>query len=1190
MRPNLSKSVTGQTTQLYSGLTMSINRATLPSVPFFVPPNQTPTASEGVSSFVGQDDPAVETNSSATISSASLSGAPLPPIEMPPSHGSATRSGPRSRYVLPPGIQTTHSAVEPVVPSLPPPTHLPMTGTQVSPGLPHPNEPISPPTSMAFVSEPHANQATFTGLPACQPVTATWFYATVVNQSRIWWPFSRYDNSRIEAEAFSSFSCASPSSSETLVTADESKDDIVVPVEGGRYDVYVNRRERRAVYWDEPVTEVRRATWFYRSPNEARVLPFSERMCDLLEVQYKLTLENNLWGQRFELPSEDPRGGTDYFIFHNPQSMIQYRAWPYSSVTAPGASTVITKKTPSSSDDLRPKAISTLSEAEHDSRVCFIRRGLDEQLTQQLEEGEFLPVDHVYFVVHGIGSVHNLRGEGLVECVNGLRRTARQIARSHFPHHDGRAEFIPIMWHDNLHSDATGVDEQLSQITLRSIPKLRQFTNGTLTDILFYTSSRYCQVIVDAVAKDICRFRELFLARNPNYTGGFSIIGHSLGSVIVFDLLAHQRLPSQTIPEVDSAEIPETSSEDNDPDNDHPVEDRTNEEMTTDKSEQSSSTGGETECWSLVGHEDSGKQSLSDLGRPGNGAEVGKLGNDADVNRLIELLVQTGLTENQTSQVIRTWLNEKTKQPRVGRANQTDLTSNNKSVQLPSHSFWLEGSAQSPALAAGFGMPVVIYPQLGFPITAFFMLGSPLPLFLTARGIKQLSTDYHLPTCPMFYNVFHPFDPVAYRMETLVDSTFQPRAVLMPHHKGRKRLHLQLRDNLARVGADLKAKLYQSVQSTWKSLQEFAISHGFFANQTDESDSHGTGDDDEQTNVFKQLLSRLDNQPGERDDAEYPSSETELSFSSQLNQRRRIDFVLQEAPLESFSDYLFALGSHAAYWESEDTALFLLSEVYSLKSVVPVGQKQLESSSVAGECSFIPPTVSQDNCTLPTPSAPHEARPSFPTTQTQSVSFSSVSSPVFTPHFNTSATVPPLYTGISTTYSQPSTFDYSQYSNPSSGSSIAQSVNTTIAQVSPPCPPLPPPPGHLSQQTPKDIRPSYFPAYQHHKTRNTATRPPAALAQLYQPTATERAPTPALQTNLIASQLATSYNSNNPIFPAPLPPDVFPVDPGTSMPHHYSPAAAHFIATTTSDLTFSNPIPSASSMTALMPPTAFPGP
>lgn len=34
----------------------------------------------------------------------------------------------------------------------------------------------------------------------------------------------------------------------------------------------------------------------------------------------------------------------------------------------------------------------------------------------------------------------------------------------------------------------------------------------------------------------------------------------------------------------------------------------------------------------------------------------------------------------------------------------------------------------------------------------------------------------------------------------------------------------------------------------------------------------------------------------------------------QLNQGRRIDYVLQEAPFESFNEYLFALASHLVYW------------------------------------------------------------------------------------------------------------------------------------------------------------------------------------------------------------------------------------------------------------------------------------
>lgn len=105
----------------------------------------------------------------------------------------------------------------------------------------------------------------------------------------------------------------------------------------------------------------------------------------------------------------------------------------------------------------------------------------------------------------------------------------------------GRIEVLPISWHSELHSAETGIDEKLRAITLESIPKLRTFTNNTLLDILFYTSPVYCQQIIDAVAGSINRKYQLYCERNPRFGGAVSLAGHSLGSVIVFDLLQNQR-------------------------------------------------------------------------------------------------------------------------------------------------------------------------------------------------------------------------------------------------------------------------------------------------------------------------------------------------------------------------------------------------------------------------------------------------------------------------------------------------------------------------------------------------------------------------------------------------------------------------------------------------------------------------
>lgn len=104
----------------------------------------------------------------------------------------------------------------------------------------------------------------------------------------------------------------------------------------------------------------------------------------------------------------------------------------------------------------------------------------------------------------------------------------------------GRVEVLPISWHNHLHSLEGGIDEKLRAITLESIPKLRNFTNDTLLDILFYTSPTFAQKIMNSIVMSLNDIYMKYRQRHPEFNGGVSLAGHSLGSLILFDLLCHQ--------------------------------------------------------------------------------------------------------------------------------------------------------------------------------------------------------------------------------------------------------------------------------------------------------------------------------------------------------------------------------------------------------------------------------------------------------------------------------------------------------------------------------------------------------------------------------------------------------------------------------------------------------------------------
>lgn len=147
-------------------------------------------------------------------------------------------------------------------------------------------------------------------------------------------------------------------------------------------------------------------------------------------------------------------------------------------------------------------------------------------------------------------------------------------------------------------------------------------------------------------------------------------------------------------------------------------------------------------------------------------------------------------------------------------------------------------------------------------------------------------------------------------------------------------LFSELKDTMARVGADLKQKVVETMKSTWNSFYQLAMFHKPASLEEE---------------VDKTFQEQMDKQ---QEGIEEPVEEPTNCPMGNLNKGRRVDYVLQEAPFELINEYIFALYSHVCYWESEDTILLILKEIYS--SIGVTTDNQIPQQTMTIERSTIP--------------------------------------------------------------------------------------------------------------------------------------------------------------------------------------------------------------------------------------------
>ncbi|CAG7897535.1 unnamed protein product [Brassica rapa] len=725
--------------------------------------------------------------------------------------------------------------------------------------------------------------------------------------------------------------------SSTLYAVEEER--VGVPVKGGLYEVDLVRRHCFPVYWNGDNRRVLRGHWFALKGG-LDWLPIPETVAEQLEVSYR----NKVWHRRRFQPSGlfaarvDLQGSSLglHALFTGEDNT--WEAWL--NVDPSGFSGIVG----------------------YTGNGIKLRRGYagsyspkptQEELRQQKEEEmddycSQVPVRHLVFMVHGIGQ----KGEksNLVDDVGNFRQITAGLGERHLTSHQlgtQRVLFIPCQWRKGLKlSGEAAVDK----CTLDGVRRLREMLSATVHDVLYYMSPIYCQAIIDSVSNQLNKLYLKFIKRNPDYDGKISIYGHSLGSVLSYDILCHQHNLSSPFPmdAVYKKFFPDEESPPIQASADEPCSSHRSSKIEPDKSNQLNNTeeitGEDNDMMdkktTLLEHQDvfqEGPSLVSDsvvdivgLGKRESqeddhhddsssaiSSQDGPDGADCrtpDSSSCSPEQSWEKKCENSNNDEMIKLLREEVKSLRSKvaqlQSENARITDEKTKTSLIPEQHINEKAPTKDATAPSSFTPYIKYRKLEFKVDTFFAVGSPLGVFLALRNIRLgigKGKDYweegnvieEMPACRRMFNIFHPYDPVAYRVEPLVCKEYLPkRPVLVPYHRGGKRLHIGFQD----FKEDF-AERSQRLMNHFASVRTRVLTICQSKSSDELEETEETDDEKDGRSYGSLMMERL---TGTRDG--------------------RIDHMLQEKTFKH--PYLQAIGAHTNYWRDNDTALFIIKHLY----------------------------------------------------------------------------------------------------------------------------------------------------------------------------------------------------------------------------------------------------------------------
>ncbi|GAM18776.1 hypothetical protein SAMD00019534_019510 [Acytostelium subglobosum LB1] len=163
-------------------------------------------------------------------------------------------------------------------------------------------------------------------------------------------------------------------------------------------------------------------------------------------------------------------------------------------------------------------------------------------LAGELGMPQFTPMpecqyNHVVFVLHGIG-----KHDESTSYYSNVEKMSKKFDGLN-PCFDNKVKFIAIEWHEDLHKKLE--ESQLESVRPGGVPSLRNFVKDNFMDLLLWASPFYSSFLYTLVT---CKFNQAyvtFMDHYPNFKGKISILAHSLGSVIIYDILCNHMRENQ---------------------------------------------------------------------------------------------------------------------------------------------------------------------------------------------------------------------------------------------------------------------------------------------------------------------------------------------------------------------------------------------------------------------------------------------------------------------------------------------------------------------------------------------------------------------------------------------------------------------------------------------------------------------